>query len=159
MEIAGLFICKCERCIDPTELGTYLSALKCQNCPTGYLLPVDPVDSFSDWYCSHCPCVLSDEEAMDIIEDAEMSAGYPKKDILGEEDVNLLLEYVETFSGRILHPRHYILFEVNARILAAQHAWLEKMTGEELDGFIQRCQELIKTTDVIMPGYNEQRGE
>ena len=32
------FFCDCERCSDPTELGTYLSALKCMKCSVGYYL-------------------------------------------------------------------------------------------------------------------------
>ncbi|TRY78058.1 hypothetical protein TCAL_06488 [Tigriopus californicus] len=55
-----LFDCQCARCQDPTELGTYLSALRCRrgDCP-GKILPQDfyhisiSVDP-SLWYCSSC---------------------------------------------------------------------------------------------------------
>ncbi|XP_023326813.1 histone-lysine N-methyltransferase ASHR1 [Eurytemora carolleeae] len=33
------FICKCARCADNTEFGTYVSALKCSNCREGLILP------------------------------------------------------------------------------------------------------------------------
>lgn len=55
------FLCKCERCADPTERGTLLAALKCfaADCP-GSLLPIEPLKSSSAWRCLECslrvPC-------------------------------------------------------------------------------------------------------
>ena len=36
------FECACARCSDPSEFGTYVSALKCQECAEGLLLPEQP---------------------------------------------------------------------------------------------------------------------
>ncbi|XP_013168523.1 PREDICTED: protein msta, isoform A-like isoform X2 [Papilio xuthus] len=55
------FLCKCDRCADPTERGTFLAALKCFSgeCP-GSLLPIEPLKSSSSWRCFECglrvPC-------------------------------------------------------------------------------------------------------
>ena len=35
------FDCACKRCQDPTELESYLSAVKCMKCSSGFLLPED----------------------------------------------------------------------------------------------------------------------
>lgn len=48
------FECDCSRCSDPTELQTYMSALHCQQCPDGYVLPVKPLDKTSEWNCNKC---------------------------------------------------------------------------------------------------------
>ncbi|XP_045511341.1 SET domain-containing protein SmydA-8-like isoform X1 [Colias croceus] len=49
------FWCKCERCADPTERGTFLGALKCfESSCTGSLLPVDPLKATSAWHCLSC---------------------------------------------------------------------------------------------------------
>lgn len=37
------FTCKCDRCSDPTELGTNFSTLKCNSCNDGWLLPEKPI--------------------------------------------------------------------------------------------------------------------
>ena len=37
------FTCHCERCLDPTELGTDFSTLKCLQCGNGNLLASDPL--------------------------------------------------------------------------------------------------------------------
>ncbi|CAG9858178.1 unnamed protein product [Phyllotreta striolata] len=50
------FLCKCERCKDPTEFGTCLSALNCNRCP-GKVLPVDPARSSSSWRCDTCSAI------------------------------------------------------------------------------------------------------
>lgn len=31
-----------------------MSALHCQQCPEGYVLPVNPLDKASEWHCSKC---------------------------------------------------------------------------------------------------------
>lgn len=49
------FLCKCDRCADPTERGTFLSGLKClaPDCP-GSMIPIDPLNSNSAWRCLEC---------------------------------------------------------------------------------------------------------
>ncbi|XP_073942058.1 SET domain-containing protein SmydA-8-like isoform X1 [Choristoneura fumiferana] len=49
------FLCKCDRCADPTERGTMLAALKCfsTECP-GNLLPIQPLNTTSAWQCLEC---------------------------------------------------------------------------------------------------------
>ena len=73
-----LIICKCRRCEDPSELGSYMSALKCPKCDDheehdtnrnpfakelrrannattdnhGWILPKSPLDFNSSWTCS-----------------------------------------------------------------------------------------------------------
>ncbi|XP_049880400.1 SET domain-containing protein SmydA-8-like isoform X2 [Pectinophora gossypiella] len=49
------FICKCERCADPTERGTLLSALKCfNNGCRGSLISTKPLISTAAWRCLEC---------------------------------------------------------------------------------------------------------
>jgi len=155
-----MFICKCKRCLDPTELGTYLSALKCQQCPEGYLLSENPTDSFSDWRCTSCGKQINDIEASEIIDEAESVVGFPKKNVLTEpdDDVDLLKDYISTFSGAILHPNHYILQEVNLRIIRAECYDVGELKELELLEFVQRCQSLLDISDILIPGFGEYRG-
>lgn len=37
------FYCDCERCADPTELGTHLSSLKCTKCENGIIMSSAPL--------------------------------------------------------------------------------------------------------------------
>lgn len=37
------FSCKCERCSDPTELGTHFSSLLCKKCDNGEIISTNPL--------------------------------------------------------------------------------------------------------------------
>lgn len=55
-----LFECDCARCSDPTECSTYLSALRCQKCSTGFVLPIRPLEEKeTPWQCSQCSYKLT----------------------------------------------------------------------------------------------------
>lgn len=55
MVVSKQFFCACNRCADPTELATNLSAIRCQNKPcTGFLLPIEPINFKSDAKCTTC---------------------------------------------------------------------------------------------------------
>ena len=49
-------MCSCTRCKDPTEFGSYLSALICEKCnvkKSSSILPHDPLDQDSYWHCTN----------------------------------------------------------------------------------------------------------
>ena len=57
------FGCECVRCTDPTEMGSYCSALICQGCKNASsqtcfdeiaVLPEHPIDLNSPWKCRKC---------------------------------------------------------------------------------------------------------
>lgn len=61
------FLCKCDRCSDPTEGGTLLGALKCFSAEcSGYLIPIDPLRSSSAWRCLQCDMRVPDENVRAI---------------------------------------------------------------------------------------------
>jgi len=70
------FTCRCPRCVDPTELGTYVSAKLCPTCiskapkpkkgakappPKCIVLPEDPISPSSNWMCSNCSSPLDSD--------------------------------------------------------------------------------------------------
>ena len=48
------FDCLCKRCSDPTECGSFISAVKCFDCGADRVLPLDPLDYDSAWRCGRC---------------------------------------------------------------------------------------------------------
>lgn len=96
------FDCSCPRCRDPDELGSFMSAMKCSDCESGNLLPMEPLVVNSDWKCSHCDHKQSARSVEDYINYCD--------DILYdtiEHDVEKYEKLVQEFSQR-LHPNHYI---------------------------------------------------
>lgn len=41
------FGCSCERCADPTELGTHFSSILCRKCKGGIIVPKQPLGTIS----------------------------------------------------------------------------------------------------------------
>ncbi|CAB4055865.1 SMYD [Lepeophtheirus salmonis] len=57
------FECKCERCEDPTELGTFSSSLLCQVCKKS---PSTRTKDSKNYECRDCSEVMSERDAMKI---------------------------------------------------------------------------------------------
>ena len=56
------FWCHCHRCRDNTEGGTFLSAILCNICGVGPMLPQHPLDTDSSWTCERCQASITHEE-------------------------------------------------------------------------------------------------
>ncbi|XP_060518859.1 SET domain-containing protein SmydA-8-like [Cylas formicarius] len=56
------FVCKCDRCEDPTEFGTYMGAVLCKQCG-GSVIPVNPHKANSRWRCQQCKRFVTGREA------------------------------------------------------------------------------------------------
>ena len=48
------FTCECRRCMDPTELGMNLAAMRCPKCKSGDALPLNPRDLKTNFECQEC---------------------------------------------------------------------------------------------------------
>ncbi|KAG5680405.1 hypothetical protein PVAND_009914 [Polypedilum vanderplanki] len=54
------FLCKCDRCLDRTEMGSYISAIKCINPECiGVMLPINSLVITSPWKCEKCNMKLN----------------------------------------------------------------------------------------------------
>ena len=122
------FDCACPRCSDPTELGTFMSAIRCNACRAGYLLPENSLDprftqiviciawpnrilqdfssSRSDWSCCYCDTVVSFGAIDDVMSTLERQIGDVSES--GKHGIAELEELLFHYSD-LLHPNHYIL--------------------------------------------------
>ncbi|XP_065216191.1 SET domain-containing protein SmydA-8-like [Planococcus citri] len=139
------FICECQRCKDPTELGTNFSSLKClqDNC-NSYLLPEDPLNLETTWKCNKCNSALSTFDVEDILS----RIGYEVEKIL--EEINPNVQSVEMVLEKILsvlHPHHYYCFSIKHSLIQlygnqVQYAALDHKI---LTRKIEYCKELLST--------------
>ena len=65
------FDCECPRCSDPTELGSYMSAVICFACKRGFLVPIDSLQYKSDWKCDSCGHIISYDLVNEVISTIE----------------------------------------------------------------------------------------
>ncbi|KAJ8948644.1 hypothetical protein NQ318_022712 [Aromia moschata] len=147
------FTCKCKRCQDPTELGTYLSALKClgtENEPCGGVqLPINPTESNCEWACNKCGIKLPNKEIMKFVhhlngEVEKMMAKRPKVEEL-EDILGKLLKF--------LHPNHYLVYSIKHSLvqLYGNEGGIEA-SSQLLSEKQKMCEELIAITRRLDPG-------
>lgn len=113
IEDSGFDTCRCQRCSDPTEMGTYTSAIFCHSCPDqkGILLPINPLNKDSDWSCNTC---LKKRSAALITQQLERA----QKDCKGLDGLSVgALEALLVKYEKILHPHHYFMIEVKWNLI------------------------------------------
>lgn len=54
------FLCNCPRCLDPSEYGTYMSAILCKKCGD-FVLPKISQNIKNDWECKACKTIVESE--------------------------------------------------------------------------------------------------
>lgn len=160
------FRCRCPRCLDPTELNTEFSSLRCPSCSmegNGYLIPIDPLDHSSSWECNAC----KKNEPASYVSAVIRS--------IGEELVRLergspeaCQSFVKKHSQN-LHPNHYYLMDVKLALSqmignagAGQQQAATNAAGElhemhERD-IVQKqklCMEILNVANKISPGRQE----
>ncbi|BES87956.1 Set and mynd domain containing [Nesidiocoris tenuis] len=153
------FLCKCQRCSDPTELGTHLSSLKCVGADAkdetvqcqGTILPISSAEN-ADWKCDRCPATLTASHVADL-----MSRISSDVDLHIENPTVPKLEQFLSKLDKLLHKNHYHCFMVKHSLIQLYGResgfTLDKLTDLQLARKIDMCKELMCTIDVIDPGH------
>lgn len=157
------FICKCERCLDATEMGTNLSALKCigdigKECG-GTLLPKNPIDITTDWFCNKCDVSISNEQIEIILTNIEQEVD----DLLmpSVSRINPTTITPKSFEALIdklsslLHENHYHLFALKHTLIQLYghkpDYLLDELSDEILKRKINLCEQLLFILDRLDP--------
>ena len=153
--------CRCARCSDPTELGTFSSSLLCpaQSCRSA-VISADVSDLSSDWRCSTCSKLFPASKISNVTaaikeqaEKLEFNKDHPEK--CGVEAHEAFLKKYK----QILHPNHVTLIRVKYN-LAKMYGRMQGYEANNLpEKLLQRkrelCEEVLGVFDVIMPGEDE----
>lgn len=174
------FQCRCSRCLDPFELGTNFSSLRCPNCPAqsqGFLVAKDPMNSLAAWHCAQC----GNEEPADYVNAVIRSIGEELVQ-LEKDNPEACLMFIKKHSQN-LHRNHFYLMDVklalsqmigktptstSGSISASEGASIEgagehsklSLDLNEKDLIIKQklCMELIEIANTISPGISRLRG-
>lgn len=95
---AKCFECACERCTDPSELGTHLGSVTCVACGRGHAV----TDTTGWWQCTSCG---QQSENVDVTEAELLVRSLDKTDCTGFER---FLERVRGGAMSPLHADHYV---------------------------------------------------
>lgn len=146
------FNCKCQRCLDPTELGTYNSAIKCYKCHQGLVLPINPVDIKSEWKCDQCSSLFPGEFVI-------LSVEALSDEVENCESVEELENFITMHRDKTLHPNHWVLNLASNSILSQLAHNLHSLRKEQLERFLWHCFYVLNILDVLAPGSSLFRGE
>ncbi|XP_034951071.1 SET domain-containing protein SmydA-8 [Chelonus insularis] len=157
------FSCACQRCSDPTELGTHMSSLKCNKCDNGVVVPLDSLDADSTWKCTHCEfstAGASVKKVFNII-NAEVEAVEAISAMEGPEAIQSRETVMKKYHS-VLHPRHAFLTMLRMS-LSQLYGRVEEYNLDDLPDIVLEhkvdiCRLLLQVLDVIEPGYSRARG-
>uniref|UniRef100_A0A182W8A1 MYND-type domain-containing protein n=1 Tax=Anopheles minimus TaxID=112268 RepID=A0A182W8A1_9DIPT len=149
------FVCKCERCTDPTELGTFLSSLRCMGVESepcgGFQLPINPLSDTSDWKCNQCPVQVTHDQVNFIMSKIGEEVDYVmgrKSSIKEFEDLIYKLE-------NFLHPNHFHLQTLKHSLIQMYGHFpghrLNELSDAVLVSKLQMCRDMMSIIDVLDP--------
>lgn len=157
------FVCKCERCLDATEFGTNISALKCigdigKSCG-GTLLPKNPIDINTDWFCNKCDVSISNEQIEIVLTNIEQEVDDLLMPSVSRIDCSSITpKTFETLIKRLsnlMHENHYQLFALKHTLIQFYGHKPNYMHNELSDEVLQRkfqlCEQLLFILDRIDP--------
>lgn len=155
------FVCHCKRCLDPTELGTNFSTLKCSKCDNGWVLPQNPIDPEKTWNCTVCKFTTSASAVSKAVETLQTELDGLNNMGFTAQRLEALEAFMKKYRG-ILHPRHHILItakqnliQLYGRVPGYEMAELPDLMLERL---LEFCQDILKVLDVVEPGMSRGRG-
>ncbi|XP_033207857.1 SET domain-containing protein SmydA-8-like [Belonocnema kinseyi] len=131
------FACRCDRCADPSELGSHFGTLKCP-CGTGLVLPKDPLDEDTEWSCNACPGILSSLEVNQLTdrlgEEVDGAMGIANREVLTD-----LLSRLSV----LLHPCHQHCITVG-------HSLIQLLPPDDPQKS-EICKRIISTSSIVDP--------
>jgi len=128
------FLCCCQRCLDPTECGTYISALKCPECGGNMVQEMEDGSSEVDniWGCNSCNHKMDHKKVIAT----EAMIGQILKIINKKSPQHL--EGVSRKLKQWLSPTHYILQEIQMSLIA-----LYQQKNEKPERIVELCNILL----------------
>ena len=148
------FDCSCERCSDPTELGTYLSCLRCTGCQ-GRVLPQHAMDYDSAWACDGCGDCITADEALEKTQAMRKMFEECGEGI--EEKENLIQKL-----ANVCHPQHYLIMQIkkdlSLRYGNTESSMMSQLTDKQLARKMMLCQEWMAVMGKVDMGFTLSKG-
>ncbi|KAJ8935853.1 hypothetical protein NQ318_016872 [Aromia moschata] len=150
------FFCKCARCCDPTEFGTYMSSIYCKKCK-GKVIPVNPLKMECDWTCEDCKNVMAGAQVGEFM----MILGSALKSC----DNDGVPEVLKFLNGKLLNlvpETNQIVVEIKSKALwTLGHS--EGFTWKELPTellYVKKkfCEDIVSLLEKLRTGMCKMRG-
>ncbi|CAL4102527.1 unnamed protein product, partial [Meganyctiphanes norvegica] len=150
--LTKLFMCQCPRCMDPTELNSHVSSIRCQKCKKGLYVPYP--DHSKPWECNNCPSSMPARLADTMTGASETKCA--QVDSTSALDIkNKLLLFQEG-----LGPQHFICVELRRlMVLALTTQPTQDMSSSDLWLVVDLTSDMLKLAKILEPGMSDFRGQ
>ncbi|XP_054269407.1 SET domain-containing protein SmydA-8-like [Macrosteles quadrilineatus] len=147
------FTCQCPRCLDPTEMGTYFSAILCEKSDcSGTMLPASlcSLVEATPWTCDSCGHVVYDSQVEATLQQAGQELA-----TLQSKNLTESTKFLEKWRSKF-HQNHFYLTEV--RLAIAERMGQESPQGirglspECLQYKVNLTRDLLELLSLIAPG-------
>lgn len=141
--------CRCERCQDPTDLGTYGSGVLCRECKG----PVIPLDQRT-WRCQKCHKTVKSGKIENIIQ----SIDEEKNEILGNPKKKKIRNIEKTIRKweEILYPTNLLITRLKYNLIALygrEKGFLtEQLNQSSWRRKKELCEDILESLKVLEPG-------
>jgi len=150
------FSCACLRCSDPTELGTMVSAMKCEDCGD-MVLPISS-DVNSDWVCGGCQ---REQTVGGVI--ARLRTMEERLMSLSPTESPEAWEFLLSQFQKEVHEDHYLCMTIKRVLLSMYGAWegykLNQLPRNLIDRKIELCKNYVTIFSRLDPGFRDWLGE
>ncbi|CAB3385479.1 Hypothetical predicted protein [Cloeon dipterum] len=152
------FECRCVRCSDPAELGTYLGAILCSKCAgKGKVLSTAPLDDAAPWQCNNCQAQMTAKQI--VWGNQALQKELEQVDKNGPQQLEAFLERYKA----ILHP-------TNGHALQAKLALtqiygnvpgflLKDLNDDQVERKLSLTHDLLDAVSVLEPGSSRTRAQ
>ncbi|KAF2364128.1 SET domain [Trinorchestia longiramus] len=144
------FQCRCKRCVDPTELGTYFSSPRCPDCRRSFMLP--PGDGSVDfWVCETCGLRY---ELIDVMQEvSEWLHHMDMNDVINKRTVRQLSKDVDRIQDSF-NALHYVPLQFTQNLLRA----MKEETYETFKLRHEIWENHLEICNKLEPGKTRRRG-
>jgi len=153
IEEEWFFKCRCARCCDVTEFGTYFSAMKCSHCHEGLILPETPAED-SLWRCRFCSNPFEADFIGHLVSQLEDELHSLIKN--SKTTVKSLEDFIRS-NAQDLHTKHYLNLIAQRQILQLL-ANDSTVSREKAKKTIRLCKSFQLIMSRIDPGLSEWGG-
>jgi hypothetical protein len=151
------FLCKCRRCQDPTEFGSYVSAVLCKVCKVGRVIPIDPLVQNGKWQCEGCGEGVNrkDVASLSSLLGSALNSFSP-------EDIDFMLRFIDKKLKTLVSENNETVVEMKYKII-----WMlghqQGFTWTELSDnllFVKEkfCKDLLALLETLRLGQCKMRG-
>jgi len=153
LKMSKCFWCQCNRCKDPTEFGTYLSALKCAK-DGGRVMPTNPLDVDAPYKCEKCSQALESKQ----VRDGHERLTTELKNI-DKSDISNLDDFLRKYAT-ILPDCSQLSREIQYNMMLMMKSKDQSIFPTNL--LLKKtiiCKDLLDLADKVEPGMTKWRGQ